>query len=101
MKKYKKTIKTVTQEVKTLECIECDICKKQFESNDNLNCDPDWINEDYAHITTSASITSGVSYPDDWYYTKTFFEICPDCFQKEIIDHLKEKFNIAPQIEEI
>lgn len=101
MKKYKKTTKTVTQEVKILEYIECDVCKKQFESNDNVNCDTNWINEEYTYLTTNVSIKSGASYPDDWYYTETFFEICPDCFQKEIIDHLKEKFNIAPQIEEI
>ena len=102
MKHYKIETKVETKKFKQLKYIQCDICEKQYKEAE-LSCFSDAINWDkgYSRNETSLSFGKGYSCPDGGHFDNYTFDICPDCFQKEIVDYLKEKFKIEPHLEEV
>jgi len=103
MKHYKTEEKTIVETTKHLEYIECDICRKKYKEHVYSGCEHNsWVTDvvkdnTYEFESTQISMSKGCQYPECRSYVTESFDICPDCFQKEIIDHLKEKFNIAPE----
>jgi hypothetical protein len=83
MKHYKS--KVVTETKRFFEYVQCDICGRQANDDDN------WNGESYGVSETEIKYREGASYPEGGSGTEIRVDICPTCFLDKLVPWLKSQ----------
>lgn len=73
--------KTTNVEHTFIESITCDICKKEFPGSA-------WARDAYSALETNVYMQTGGNYPDGGFGYLISFDICPKCFEDELVPAL-------------
>lgn len=88
----KEAIQTISKHDRII-AIVCDICKKEYKG---IN----WETDSYSALDTEVKLTTGSRYPEGGSGEDIEFDVCPKCFEEQLIPLLREKYNATPSITE-
>lgn len=70
------------------ESITCDICKVEFKCNPSQYSGCTNWGKGFDVCETTILLEKGYHYPEGGCTTKTFYDICPACFEKQLMPAL-------------
>ena len=93
MKTYEEKDRTITETVKELVSMKCDLCGRERKCGH-------W--EEGAHDVKEVTVElrDGKSYPETGWATVTSFDICPDCFAGKLVPWVKSQGG-EPTVKEV
>ena len=86
MKKFKEV--TVPRKENHHQYTECDVCGKRCTYHSGKYDSTNWSDNPYDVQVTAIYKQIGYSYPEGGWYELTRYDICPDCFDKVVMEAL-------------
>lgn len=97
MRKKENYLRPATEEERTAE-VKCDLCGRVAPNPDGWDMKGKW-GRGYDIESVIVGYRSGSQYPEGGSWKTIFYDVCPQCFQKHIIQFFKQ-FGVEPQIRE-
>lgn len=87
MQRRERRTRTVVDDV----CVElvCDVCGRKGQRACRYDRETEWDDSSFGVDSITIKRRKGESYPEGSFITAYWLEICPDCFQKHVVEHLQ------------